>query len=68
MIECILAPAHIERVAVGQERLAAVRLDVIGHGLGPVGAQESQIARLAKMQLDRSVLLVKIDCAHAGLI
>ena len=61
MLQRVFAAADVERVAVGEEGLAAALLDEIGDDLGIVGAQERQIAELAEMQLDGDEFAVKID-------
>ena len=66
VIQRVLPPAHIQGVTVRQERLAAPLLHEVRHRPRPVGAQESQIARLAEMQLDGHELVLKINVAHAG--
>ena len=61
VLQRVFAAADVERVAVGEEGLAAALLDEIGDDLGIVGAQERQIAELAEMQLDGDEFAVKID-------
>ena len=68
MVKRIFTPADIQSIAVGQERFTAVCLDIIGNGLGPVGTQKRQVARLTKVQLDSRILFIKVQCAHARLI
>ena len=66
MLQGVLAPAHIERVAVGEEGQAAQALDHVGHYLGIIGTQEGQVARLPKMELDGHYLLLKINGVDPG--
>ena len=61
VLQRVLAAAHIQGVAVGQKRPAAQLLDHIGHGLGVVGPQVSQVARLTKVDLDGNELALHID-------
>ena len=65
MVERILAPADVERVAVGEERLAAQLLDDIADRLGIVRAQEREIARFAEMDLHRDIFPGKVDLVDA---
>ena len=65
MIQSIFSAAHIERVAVCQERLSAQAFYDVRHSLGVVGAQICQIARFAEMNFDGSVFAVKIDSLDA---
>ena len=58
VIERIFSAAYIQRVAVCQERFAAKIGDQIHHGTGVIWTQESQIARLSKMNLDRHIFSV----------
>lgn len=66
VIQGVLAPAHIQGVAVGEERLTAPFLHKIRHGPRPIGAQERQVSRLAEVQLDGHELILKVDIAHTG--
>ena len=68
VLQGILAAARIQGVAVGQEGLAAQLLDHIGHSLGVVGTQETQVAQLAEVHLDGNELAVHIDLVNAGLL
>ena len=65
MVERILAPADVERVAVGEERLAAQLLDDIADRLGIVRAQEREIARFAEMDFHRDIFPGKVDLVDA---
>lgn len=66
VVQGVLAPAHIQGVAVGEERLTAPFLHKIRHGPRPIGAQERQVSRLAEVQLDGHELILKVDIAHTG--
>ena len=66
VVQRVLAPAHIQRVAVGQEGLAAQFLDHLGHHRRVVGAQEGQVARLAEMDLDGGEFVGEVDLADPG--
>ena len=52
MLQRILAAARIQRVAVGQEGQTALLPAQVCHHLGVVGAEERQVAQLAKVHLD----------------
>ncbi|MPM48546.1 hypothetical protein SDC9_95271 [bioreactor metagenome] len=66
MLQGILAPPHIEGVAVGEEGLAAQTGHQVGYRLGVVGAQIGEVARLAEMDLDGGKFLLKINLLNAG--
>ena len=66
VLERVFAAAHIERVAVGEEGLAAQLLDDIRDGAGVVGAQKAQIAQLAKVNLNGDELVLKVDLLNTG--
>ena len=66
VVQRVLAPADVQRVAVGQERLAAQFLDDLGDHRRVVGAQESQVARLTKMDFDGGEFVGKVDLADPG--
>ena len=66
VVQGVLAPAYIQGVAVGEERLTAPFLHKIRHGPRPVGTQERQVSRLAEVQLDGHELILKVDIAHTG--
>ena len=66
VIQGVLAAADIQRVAVGQERLAALTLDQVHHDLGPVGTQISQVAGLTEVHLDGHIFAIHLDVAKAG--
>ena len=65
MVERVLAPADVQGVAVGQERLAAALTDKIRDGFGPVRPEIGEVARLAEMDLDGGEFLVEINGSHA---
>ena len=65
VVQGVFPGAHIERVAVGQEGIAAQLLDVVGHVAGKVGPEKGQIAQLAEMDLDGHIFALKIDLVHA---
>ena len=65
MIQRVLAPADVERGAVGHEGLAAQRANQIRHRPGVFRPQEGQIARLAEVQLDGRELVLEIDLLNA---
>ena len=66
VVQGVLTPAHVQGVAVGEERLTAPFLYKIRHGPRPIGAQERQVSRLAEVQLDGHELILKVDIAHTG--
>ena len=65
MIERILAPADIQCVAVGQERLAAALLNEVRDRFCPVRTQKRKVARLTEVNFDGGELFVKVDAVHA---
>ena len=67
MFQGVLAAAHIQGVAVGQEGAPAQGGHFVGHHLGEVGTQEGQVARLTEMDLDGHELVVHVDAVDAGL-
>ena len=66
MIERVGAAADIERVAVGEKRLAAERAHIVAHDARPVRAQIGHVARLTEVELDGDVLVLEIDLLKAG--
>ena len=66
VLERVFAATHIERIAVGEEGLAAQLLHDICDGAGVVGAQKAQIAQLAKVNLDGDELVLKVDLLDTG--
>ena len=63
VVQSVFAAAHIERVAVGQERLSAQIFYHVHHSAGVVGAEIGQVARLSEMNLDGDVFVFQI---HRG--
>ena len=66
VLERVFAAAHIERVAVGEEGLAAQLLHHVRDGAGVVGAQKAQVAQLAKVDLDGDELILEVDLLDTG--
>ena len=66
VLERVFAATDVERVAVGEEGLAAQLLDDIRDGAGVVGAQKAQVAQLAKVNLDGDELVLKVDLLNSG--
>ena len=66
VVERIGAAADIERVAVGEKRLAAERAHIVAHDARPVRAQIGHVARLTEVELDGDVLVLEIDLLKAG--
>ena len=66
VLERVFATAHVERVAVGEERLAAQLLDHVRDGTRVVGAQEGEVAQFAEVDLDGDELVVEVDLLDAG--
>ena len=66
VVQGVLPAAHVQRVAVRQEGLAAVGLHQVRHGPGPVGPEVGKVARLAEVHLDGHVLAVHVDVAEAS--
>ena len=60
MVQRILAPAHIQCVAVCQKRLAAQGLHHVGHRLGKIRAQVGKIARFAEVDFDGGIFVFEI--------
>ena len=65
VLQRILAAARIQGVAVGQEGQAALLLAQVGHDLGVVGAQVSQIAHLTEVHLDGDEPAVHVNVPDA---
>ena len=65
MLQRVLAAAGIERVAIRQEGQAALLLTEIRNHLCVIGAQEGQIAQLAKVHLDGDKLALQIHILDA---
>ena len=61
VLERVFAATDIERVAVGEEGLAAQLLHDIRDGAGVVGAQKAQVAQLAKVNL-----VLEVDLLDTG--
>ena len=66
VLKRVFAATHIERIAVGEEGLAAQLLHDIRDGAGVVGAQKAQVAQLAKVNLDGDELVLKVDLLNSG--
>ena len=66
VLERVFAATDIERVAVGEEGLAAQLLHDIRDGAGVVGAQKAQVAQLAKVNLNGDELVLKVDLLNTG--
>ena len=67
VLERVFAATDVERVAVGEEGLAAQLLDDIRDGAGVVGTQKgSRLAQLAKVNLDGDELVLKVDLLNTG--
>ena len=66
VLQCVLAAARIQGVAVGQKRQTALLLAQVGHHLGVVGAQECQIAQLTEMHLDGNEFAIHINILDPG--
>ena len=66
VLERVLAAAYVERVAVREEGLAAQLLDHVGNGARIVGAQETEVAQLAEVNLDGHELVIEVDLLDAG--
>ena len=67
MVQRVFSPADVQGVAVGQKWLAAQLLDQVDNYLRIVWTQESKVPRLAKMDLDGSVFVLKINVGDARL-
>ena len=66
VLERVFAATDIERVAVGEEGLAAQLLHHVGDGASVVGAQKAQVAQLAKVNLNGDELVLKVDLLNTG--
>ena len=60
------AAADVQRVAVGQEGLAALILHQVHHHLGPVGPQVGHVAGLAEVHFDGHIFVVHVNAAEPG--
>ena len=65
VVEAVLAPADVERVAVGDEGLAAELANDVDDGARVVGAQVAEVARLAEVHLYGDELVGKVDLLDA---
>ena len=65
VLERVLAAAGVERVAVREERAAALRLHEIGDGLRVLRTQESEVAEFAEMHLDGDEFVLHVDVLDA---
>ena len=61
MVQCVFPAAHIQGVAVGKEGFAPQFLHHISHHFGVIGPQEGQVPRLAEMDLDGGVFVLKVN-------
>ena len=66
VLERVFAATDVERVAVGEEGLAAQLFYDVRDGAGVVGAQKAQVAQLAKVNLDSNELVLKVDLLNTG--
>ena len=66
VVQGVLPPAHVQRVAVRQEGLAPLGLDEVRHGPGPVGPEVGQVSRLAEVHLDGDEFVLHINLAEPG--
>ena len=66
VVECVLASADIEGIAVGEEGLAAVLLHDIDDDLGVIRAQVREVAGLAEMDLDGGIAVGEIKGIDSG--
>lgn len=67
VIERVLASAHIQGVAVGEERFAVQILDHIHDSAGVVRAEICQISRLSEVNFDGDIFVFKIHGGKARL-
>ena len=65
VVERVLAAAHVERIAVGDEGFAAQLAHDVDDDAGVVGAQVGQVARLAEVHLDGDELVLHVDLLDA---
>lgn len=65
VVERVLAPAHIERVAVGDKRLSAQLTHHVDDGARVVRAQEAKVSRLAEVHFYGDVLVLEVDLVDA---
>ena len=66
MVERVGAAADIERVAVGEKRLAAELAHIVAHDARPVRAQIGHIAGFAEVELNGNILVLEVDLLEAG--
>ena len=66
VLERVFAATDIERIAVGEEGLAAQLLHDVCNGAGVIGTQKAQVAQLAKVNLDSDELVLKVDLLNSG--
>ena len=68
MVERVVAIPHVQRVAVGEERLATARLDAVAQYLGVLVAQNRHVSILAEVNFDGDELVFEIDLVDAGFL
>ena len=66
MLQCILSASRIQRVAVRQERAAALFLADVGDTFCILRAQVREVAELAEMHLDGDELVLHVDVLDAS--
>ena len=66
VVQGVLPPAHVQRVAVRQEGLASLGFHQVRHGPGPVGPEVGQVPRLAEVHFDGDKLALHVNFAKPG--
>ena len=66
VLERVLAAAGVQRVAVCEERAAALFLHEVGDAFRILRAQVREVAELAEMHLDGDELVLHVDVLDAG--
>ena len=67
MHQRVVPPANVERVAVGEERLAFQSLDAVRHFFGEVRTQKRQIPRFSKVDFNGHVFSFEVDLFNTSL-
>ena len=65
MVQGVFSPAHIQGIAVCEERLSAQFLHNVGNGFRVIGAEKRKVPGFPEMNLDRCIFSVKIYIRYA---
>lgn len=68
MVEGMLAPTDIERIAISKKRTSSQLLDQLHHRSGVVGPEKGEVSRLPEVNLDCGELVLEVNGANASLL